>query len=292
MVDRATVFGLAGIVALLLWGMLAGAGYSADVFWRTPSLALVIGGSVLATMVASPEGRFRSLGLVLKNALYDRTRSHGESILALVALATIARREGMLALDRRLDQMDDEFLRRALGMAIDGVDPSTIDAVMRTEMESIELRHTYGRGMLELMGRFAPVFGMIGTVIGLVVMLGRMNDPTMIGSGMAVALLTTLYGLVFANVICIPLARKLGHRSSQELLNKTLLLKGVLAIQAGDHPRMVEQKLRAYLPGGRSETRQAASGVSRQVEPAAAGSATNTSARQGDQARRNLVEAA
>ena len=134
-------------------------------------------------------------------------------------------------------------------MAIDGTDNATIEHVCRAEMESVDLRHTYGVRLLESMGRSAPVFGMIGTLIGLVIMLGRMNDPARIGPGMAVALLTTLYGLVLANVFCLPLSRKLAHRSSEELLSKTVALKGVLAIQAGDNPRIVEQKLRAYVPG-------------------------------------------
>jgi hypothetical protein len=146
--------------------------------------------------------------------------------------------------------LNEPFLRKAFQMAIDGADAATIEAVLRAEMESTDLRHAYGVKMIESMGRSAPVFGMIGTLIGLVIMLGRLDDPARIGPGMAVALLTTLYGLVLANVFFLPLARKLAHRSSEELLNKTIALQGVLAIQAGDNPRIVEQKLRAYLPAG------------------------------------------
>jgi chemotaxis protein MotA len=141
-------------------------------------------------------------------------------------------------------------------MAVDGMDAATIEHVMRSEMEATDLRHTYGKGVLETMGRFSPVFGMIGTLIGLVVMLGHMTDPSRIGPGMAVALLTTLYGLLIANVFCLPLARKLAGRSSDELMVKQMMLKGVLAIQAGDHPRIVEQKLRAYIPGSERERRR------------------------------------
>jgi len=249
--DRGTVVGLAATLGLVVWVMFAGAGWAAHVFWRTPSLALVVGGAVLTTVVAFPGARLRSIGQVLKNALYVRTRPPEESIITLVALAEIARREGLLSLERPVESIRDDFLKRAMHMAIDGYEAATIRSVMQRELESIDLRHTQGKGLLESMGRSAPVFGMIGTLVGLVVMLGRLDDPTRIGPGMAVALLTTLYGLVVANVFCLPLARRLSQRSSEELLSKTIALEGVLAIQAGDLPRVVAQKLRAYVPVSR-----------------------------------------
>ena len=243
-----TVIGLAATVGLLVWVMVAGAGYAVDVFWRTPSLALVVGGALFATVVASSGGQFRSIGAVLKNALYVRTDSPDESVITLVALAEIARRDGLLALEKPVEGLRDEFLKRGMRMVIDGYDRTTVRSVMRAEMESTDLRHTQGKSLLESMGRSAPVFGMIGTLIGLVIMLGGMDDPTKIGPGMAVALLTTLYGLVVANAFFLPLARKLSQRSSEELLGKTITLEGILAVQAGDHPRIVAQKLQAYLP--------------------------------------------
>jgi chemotaxis protein MotA len=168
-------------------------------------------------------------------------------VAKLVVLAELARREGMLALETPTEGLDDEFLQRALRMAVDGADATTIESVMQAEIENIDLRHTYGKGMLESIGRFAPVFGMIGTLIGLVIMLGHMHDPSQLGPGMAVALLTTLYGLVIANIFFLPLAKKLSHRSCEEMLLATISLKGVLAIQAGEHPRVVEQRVGVYL---------------------------------------------
>ncbi len=199
---------------------------------------------------------------MLRHAVCVRTRPAEDVVVLIVALAEIARRDGLLALEKPVASLNDPFLRKGFQMAIDGADASTIASVLRAEMESTDLRHTYGVRMLESMGRSAPVFGMIGTVIGLVVMLGQLNDPSRIGPGMAVALLTTLYGLVLANVFFLPLARKLTHRSSEELLGKQVVLEGVLAIQAGDNPRVVERRLRAYLPsgafGGESVARSAA----------------------------------
>ena len=251
MIDRSTVIGLLATAGLLVWVMYAGAGFAVDVFWRAPSLALVVGGALLTTLMSFSGARFRSLWGVLRNATRIRTRPAEESIVVLVALAELARREGLLALERRVKAIDDDFLQRAMHLAIDGVQARTIESVVQAELEGIEQRHTAGRGMLESMGKAAPVFGMMGTLIGLVVMLGRMEDPASIGPGMAVALLTTLYGLMVANVFCMPLARKLAQRSSEELLAKTIILKGVLAIQAGDHPWIVERKLSAYLPADR-----------------------------------------
>lgn len=250
MIDRATWFGLIATCGLLAWMLASGAGWEAGAFWQTPALAMVLGGAVLTTFAACPMSGWRSVGRMLRHAFYVRVRPAEEIVVLIVALAEIARRDGLLAMERPVAGLNDAFLRRAFQMAIDGADASVIAAVLRAEMESADLRHTYGVRVLESMGRSAPVFGMIGTLIGLVIMLGRMDDPSRIGPGMAVALLTTLYGLVLANVFFLPLARKLTHRSSEELLNKQIVLEGVLAIQGGDNPRVVERKLRAYLPSG------------------------------------------
>lgn len=248
-IDRTTVFGLTALAGLLAWVVLAGAGLGAGAFWQTPSVAFVVGGAVIASMVASPGvGPKRLIG-VIRNAFVVRTPSPQETIIMLVALAEVARRDGLLALDKPVSGLQDDFTRRAMQMAIDGVDPEVIQLVCQAELESIDLRHAEGKGVLESMARYAPAFGMMGTLVGLVVMLGKMDDPARIGPGMAVALLTTLYGLGMANLFCLPLARRLAHRSSQELLAKTIALRGVLGVQAGDNPRVLAQKLRAFLPG-------------------------------------------
>ena len=246
--DRSTIIGIGTTLVVLVWVLIAGAGHSVDVFWRTPGLALVIGGSILATVAAYPGGYLRRMGGVLRQALVARPVEHEKTIITLVALAETARREGLLALEKPVAGLQDGFLKRAMRMTIDGMDAGTIEAMLRREIECTDLRHTQSKSVVDSVARAAPVFGMIGTLIGLVLMLGDMRDPSMIGPGMAVALLTTLYGLVLANVVCAPIARKLAFRSSEELLNKTIALEGVLAVQAGDHPRMVAQKLRAFLP--------------------------------------------
>jgi len=246
--DRPMVFGLAGTLVLLVGVMVAGAGWEAGVFWQTPSVIWVLGGVALTTLTAFPAGGWRAVRALVRNALFVQHRRPDDLVAVLVALAHTARRYGLLALERPAASLRDEYVSRPLRMAIDGMDPNVIAGIMRAELEAVDLRHTYGVRMLETAARSAPVFGMVGTLIGLVLMLGRMNDPAAIGPGMAVALLTTLYGLVLAHVFCLPVARRLAHRNSEELLFRTIALEGVLAIQAGDTPRIVEQKLRAYLP--------------------------------------------
>lgn len=249
MVDRTTVFGLAALVGLLAWMVLTGAGSAAGAFWQTSAVAFVVGGAGIAAMVATPGVGPKRLASILRNAFTVRTSAPDETIITLVALAEVARRDGLLALDKPVAGLRDDFTRRAMEMAIDGVAPEVIEAVCRAELESIDLRHAEGKAVLESMARYAPAFGMMGTLVGLVVMLGKMEDPSRIGPGMAVALLTTLYGLAMANLFCLPVARRLAYRSSQELMAKTVALKGVLGVQAGDGPRVLAGKLRAYLPG-------------------------------------------
>jgi chemotaxis protein MotA len=218
------------------------------VFWQTPSVLWVLGGVALTSLAAFPGGGWRTLRALLRNALWVRHRQPQELVAMLVSFAHTARRHGLLALERPAASLEDAYVRRPLRMAIDGNDPGIIAKIMRAELEAVDLRHTHGVRMLESAARSAPVFGMMGTLVGLVLMLGRMNDPASIGPGMAVALLTTLYGLLLAHVFCLPVARRLAHRNSEELLLRTVALEGVLAIQAGDNPRLIEQRLWAYLP--------------------------------------------
>ncbi len=276
MIDRATVVGLAVLGGLLAWVVLAGAGTSAAAFWQTSSMAFVIGGAVVAGLIASPAVGLRRLTGILRKAFVHGTASPEQTIITLVAMAEIARRDGLLALDKMLNGLNDGFTRRGLQMVIDGVDRPTIEAVLQAELESIDLRHGEGKGVLESIARFAPALGMMGTLIGLVVMLGRMDDPAKIGPGMAVALLTTLYGLGLANLVCLPLARRLAYRSSQELLGRTIVLKGVLGIQAGDNPRVLAGRLQAYLPGGGDGHEFAWAAVARRAQPEAVSTASTT----------------
>lgn len=248
MMDRATLLGTVAALALVVGVACQGGMESLGALWQTPAAILVVGGVVCTAWAASSGQIMRRLGGTLGKAVVASRRDPEELVATVVVLAQTARRDGLLALEKPVELLEDDFLKRAMRMVVDGTDARVIEQVCRTELESTDLRHAIGSGLFDTMGRTAPVFGMMGTLVGLATMLGRMDDPAQIGPGVAVALLATLYGLVVGHVFCLPLSRKLTHRSGEELLYKTMALAGALAIQAGDHPRMVEQRLRAHLP--------------------------------------------
>ena len=153
----------------------------------------------------------------------------------------------MLALEEDSENETDPFLRKGLRLAVDGTDPQLLEKILETDVEQIENRHSDGAKLLGMGGTFAPAYGMIGTLIGLVNMLSNLDDPTQIGAGMATALITTFYGAVLANAVFIPLQGKLETRSKEELIIKTMVIEGIMAIQSGDSPRIVEEKLKSFL---------------------------------------------
>ncbi|MBS3820920.1 MAG: motility protein A [Phycisphaerae bacterium] len=244
--DLATILGVFMAFALLGWAIVSGG--SAGAFVDVPAVMIVIGGASAATMVAVPASRLKRLTGILKKAVTNKTQSPQKLIEDLVSYAEVARRDGILSLESMCKDIDDPFIVRGIQMAVDGTDPELIEQIMTTELENLMERHDAGRAVFATIGKYAPAFGMIGTLIGLVAMLANMDDPSAIGPGMAVALLTTMYGAILANVVFLPLADKLASRSAEEVLTKTIIIKGVMSIQSGDNPRIVEQKLRTFLP--------------------------------------------
>ena len=245
--DVGTLLGL-----LLAFGMIGASvfmgGGSVTAFWDLPSVLVVFGGTLGALLMCFPLATVKKLPRVLMRTLSPGPARPEQLVAQLVSLAETARRDGILALENRLAEIDDRFLRLGLQLAVDGARPELLEEVLRGEMEAMSLRHRDGRAILDQVGKFAPAFGMIGTLLGLIVLLGNMSDPSLIGGGMAVALITTLYGAVLANASFIPLAEKLANLSRQELFVQEIALRGVLAIQSGDTPRLVEQKLQSFLP--------------------------------------------
>ena len=183
----------------------------------------------------------------VRNAFFHTEVDPAELIKKITEFATIARREGILALESHAGETDNEFLSKSIQLAIDGTAPELIKDILTTEVAFMEDRHSKGQSILATGGALSPAFGMIGTLIGLVQMLATMDDPSTIGAGMAVALLTTLYGAILANVAFIPVASKLKVRTAAELLVKEIVIEGILSIQSGDNPRVVEQKLKAFI---------------------------------------------
>ena len=244
--DLGLLFGLLGTWALLLWALLAGG--QMGIYIDVPSVVLVIGASACVMFMAFPAGNVRKIIAVAKKAFFYKSKPIDQLIEDMVSYAEIARRDGILSLENATKDMDDPFIVRGIQMAVDGTDPELIEQIMNNELDNLVERHENGKGLFDTLGKYAPAFGMIGTLVGLVAMLANLSDPASLGAGMAVALITTLYGAIIANAIALPIADRLSRRSADEVLYKTVIIKGVMAIQSGDNPRVVEQKLRTFLP--------------------------------------------
>ena len=242
--DIGTIIGIGGGVFLLLSAI----GFSELVsFFNVPSLLIVGGGTIAATLICYPLNQVMSVLKVVKHAFAHKAQAPLDIIRQMVSFAERARRDGILALDNVTGEVEDIFLRTGIQLAVDGVEPDTIKDIMNTELSFIEERHELGQSVLANMGVYSPAFGMIGTLIGLVAMLKTLSDPSTIGPAMALALLTTLYGAIMANLIFLPLAEKLKIRSAQERLIKEITIEGIMSIQSGDNPRIVNQKLVVFL---------------------------------------------
>lgn len=235
------------MAGILVIGNALNAGGSIMAFWDWPSVQITIGGTIFATMINYPMSHLAGLGAVIKNAFISRSINPSGVISTLVSFAEKARREGLLALEDDASKLKDPFLQKGLGLVVDGTDPELVRNILETELAFLEDRHKAGASLLEVMGTFAPAFGLIGTVIGLIQMLKQLKDPSAIGAGMATALITTFYGAILANFILLPIAGKLKIKSAEEILLKEVMIEGILSIQAGDNPRIVEEKLKAFL---------------------------------------------
>ena len=241
--DFATLVGLGSAFGLILIAMGSGVG----AFLDASSAMIVIGGTFGAALVNYRFAHMKDALAVVKQAFFYSARSPTDLINTLVEHANQARREGILALETAAQQTTDPFLQRALQLAVDGHEVAAIEAILTTEIDHLKERHRLGAEIFSGLGGYAPALGMIGTLIGLVLMLQQMDDPSKIGPAMAVALVTTFYGALLANLVFNPIAGKLRTRSQEEVLYKELAMEGVLSISQGDNPRIVQQKLTSYL---------------------------------------------
>jgi len=243
--DIATIVGLLAGIALVMITIVLGGNVA--IFINVPSFVMVVGGTMAATLINFPLSDVLSVFNTAKNSFIQRASTTERIIEKLVEFATVARREGILALESHAADAGDEFLHKSVQLAIDGTAPELIKDILTTEIAFMEDRHVMGQSIIGAMAAFSPAFGMIGTLIGLVAMLATLDDPSKIGAGMAIALLTTLYGALLANLIFLPIVGKLKVRTAHELLQKEIIIEGILSIQSGDNPRVVEQKLKAFV---------------------------------------------
>jgi chemotaxis protein MotA len=244
--DIGLIAGILGGLGLVAFGIITG-GTPFTAFIDTGSILIVIGGGIAATFVQYPlQDMLGFMGIFMK-ALKNPEFNTGQIIDKVIELANVARREGLLALEEAVDEVNDEFLKKGVMLIVDGTDPEMVKNILETELTNMLDRHARGRGIFDALGSLMPAFGMIGTLVGLVGMLQSLSDPSAIGPKMAVALLTTFYGSLFANLIWIPIAGKLKLKSDEEALVKEVMIEGLLSIQAGENPRIIEEKLKAFL---------------------------------------------
>ena len=243
--DITTIVGLIAGFTLIIMGIYNGGELSS--FIDTGSILITVGGTFAATLVAFPLAQIVGVIGVLKKAFLHKSIPPTELIEKIVGFAETARREGILALEQAVQEVDDTFMASGIRLAVDGTEPDLIQTILETELNFVEERHKGGISIFEQMGSFGPAMGMVGTLIGLVIMLKNLDDPSAIGPGMALALITTFYGAVTANLIYLPVANKLKVRSAEEGLQKRMIMEGIMSIQSGDNPRIVEQKLNVFI---------------------------------------------
>ena len=243
--DLGTVIGIVLIMALLLGAMSMGVGVGAYI--DIPSVLIVVGGSIGALMVSFKPSQMKSFTKIFMKAIKPGEEDVGELIKKLVEFATKARKDGILALESEVNNEENDFLKKGLSMAIDGSEPDTIRELLEIEMEQTSTRHKINGSIFNQWAGLAGAMGMVGTLIGLVAMLLNMADPSAIGPSMAVALLTTMYGAIIGNVFGTPIYNILTIRNDEETKVKEMILSGIMSIQSGDAPRVLEAKLLSYL---------------------------------------------
>lgn len=225
-------------------------------FMDIASIFIVIGGLIASLLINFKQEQIKLSGKVLREAFNKKDHRLPDLIDLFIRLSDRARREGILSLENELEDVEDPFIKKGVLLAVDGIEPEVINDIMNAEITAVEDRHYRGRAIIEKAGEYAPAWGMIGTLVGLVLMLAHLDDPASLGPNMAVALLTTLYGTVLANLVFVPMASKLENKTEEEIFIKQIIIEGVIGVQSGQNPRILEEKLSAFLSEESKEEQQ------------------------------------
>lgn len=259
--DLASIIGLIGCIGIIIYGIVSGVD-GASALWNfidMPSVYITIGGTLMCVLTGFTMrdylNGFKSFLLVFKVPSVNE----GEIIRSIIELSNVARKEGLLSLEEAANNLEDEFLKKGILLIVDGTDPELVRGILETELNCIESRHSTVTSFWETMASMGPAWGMIGTLIGLINMLKNMDDAASIGPNMSVALITTLYGSMIANWIALPIAQKLKYNNSVEIMMKEVMIEGLLSIQAGENPRVIEEKLKSFIsPKQRNDMQETA----------------------------------
>lgn len=247
--DLASIIGIIGCFGLMIYGIVGEKGFGMiNGFIDMPSVYITFGGAFLAVLamqsnIKSFLSNLKSITLILKPVAVNEE----ETIRSIISLSNVARKEGLLALEEASNSIEDQFLKKGIMLIVDGTDPELVRSILETELNCIEERHKGVQGFWSDLGAMGPAWGMIGTLIGLINMLGDMSDINSVGPNMATALVTTFYGSVLANWVCTPVTNKLKGNSATEIMSKEIMVEGLLSIQAGENPRVIEEKLKSFL---------------------------------------------
>ncbi len=257
--DLASILGIVLCAGLVVFAIASGAGIGALInFYDFTSVLITIGGAICCVLAGCTLQEFfsglKSIKLIFKTPVNNTT----EIINKIISLSNVARKEGLLSLEEAAGDLDDAFLKKGILLIVDGTDPDLVRGIMETEIVSIDARHKVNIGFWDTFGAMGPAWGMIGTLVGLVNMLNNMSDASSIGPQMAVALITTFYGSMIANWICAPTSTKLKSQNAAEIQTKEIIIEGLLSIQAGENPRVIEEKLKSFLaPKDRAASEEA-----------------------------------
>jgi chemotaxis protein MotA len=252
--DIATVIGLILGFGVIIGAILLGGGATA--FFHVPSLCIVVGGMLCSVLIHFSLPQFLTIFAIIKKTILVKVPSPSEIIQQMINFAAINRRDGALALEEQIRKIENGFVSKGLQMLVDGQEETVIREMMDLEIQYLQERHANGKKILEFMGASAPAFGMIGTLVGLVQMLRNLSSPESLGAGMAVALITTFYGALLANLVFIPLAGKLGIYSKAEILAMEMTVEGICTISRGESPTAVREKMQSFIsPSHREEVK-------------------------------------
>lgn len=252
--DLSSIIGVVSGMGFVLGTILLGGGIMT--FVNIPSILIVMGGTLAASMVAYPLKDFLSIFKTAMKIFIFKLQPTNEIITNLVEISNKARKGGLLSIEGEIQNTDNPYLAQALQMTVDGVKTTDIAAIMQKKMALTKKNLDVGADIFASMGSYAPAFGMIGTLIGLVQMLANLDDPSSIGPKMAVAMITTFYGSVLANLFFIPMGDKLTGRNEEEMINMTIIFEGIISIREGEHPKLMEDKLNIYLGGAKESKEQ------------------------------------
>lgn len=245
--DLGTLIGIPAGIAMILAAILV-SGASIMLYWDIPSVFITIGGSFCALLVTCDLSAIKNIFKYFA-IVYKLPKSNIPDIIRqLVSFSEKSRKEGLLSLEDEVEQINDDFFKQGIRLVVDGTDPEVIKSILYNQLNQMTSRHSVGIALMTTWGAEAPAWGMIGTLYGLIGMLANLADPSQIGSGMAAALITTFYGAIMANLVFNPMRDKLTARDADEVAEKEIILEGILSIQSGDNPRIVEEKLLAFVP--------------------------------------------